>query len=109
MERQILEINAAFNAYVDDAALRSDDALARESDLEKRLRSAESLLGEIEREKQDVERRKREVEGRLVEIERQKRDVEEPLLDTAWRLRELQETPMVRFVSRSISYSLRGQ
>lgn len=37
MERQILEINAAFNAYVDDAS-------AIENDLEKRLRSAESQL-----------------------------------------------------------------
>ena len=87
MERQILEINAAFNAYVDDAS-------AIENDLEKRLRSAESRLGEVEREKQDVERQKREVEERL--------------LDTARRLRELQKTPMVRvvrLVRRSISYS----
>ena len=87
MERQILEINVAFNAYVDDAS-------AIESDLEKRLRSAESRLGDIERQKQDVERRKREVEERL--------------LDTARRLRELQKTPMVRVVKlvrRSISYS----
>ena len=87
MEHQILEINAAFNAYVYDAS-------AIENDLEKRLRSAESQLGEVEREWQDVERQKREVEERL--------------LDTARRLRKLQKTPMVRvieLVSRSISYS----
>jgi hypothetical protein len=111
MERQILEINDAFSAYVDNGERRSDAALTRECDLEKRLRSAESRLGEIEREKQDAEWRKRFVEDRLVDVERQKRDVEEQLLDTAWRLRELQRTPIVRFVrflSRSIPSNLRG-
>jgi chromosome segregation ATPase len=73
MERQILEINEAFNAYVDDAKRRSDDALARESALEKKLRSAESRLAEVEQEIQDSESPKRNVEDRLVQTERQKR------------------------------------
>jgi hypothetical protein len=41
--------------------------------------------------------RNRAFEDRLVQTERQKRDVEEQLLDTARRLRELQNTRIVRF------------
>jgi len=111
MERQILEINDAFCAYVDDAERRSSDALTRERYLEERLHSAESRLSEAEQEKQDVEWRKRDVEDRLVQTERQKREVEEQLLDTAWRLRELQKMPIVRFIrflSRSAHQSQRG-
>jgi septal ring factor EnvC (AmiA/AmiB activator) len=111
MERQLLEINGAFCAYVDDAERRSSDALTREHDLEERLRSAESRLSETEQEKQDVEWRKRDVEDRLVQTERQKRDAEEQLLNTAWRLRELQKMSIVRFArffSKSVPLRQRG-
>jgi hypothetical protein len=78
MEAQILEIDATFNACVDDAERRIGEGLARECDLEKRLLFAESRLGETEREMEEVER----------------------------RLRKLQKTPIVRF-GRFVSRILR--
>jgi chromosome segregation ATPase len=75
MERQLLEIQDAFAAFVDDTERQRLDA-------EGRLREAE--------------RQKRDTEDRLRTIERQKQEVEDQLREAAWRLRKLQKTPAAR-------------
>jgi chromosome segregation ATPase len=75
IERQLLEIQDAFCAFVDDAERQRQDA-------EGRLREAE--------------RQKRDTEDRLRTIESQKQEVEDQLREAAWRLRKLQKTPAAR-------------
>ena len=77
MERQLLEIQDAFAAFVDDAERQRLDA-------EGRLREAE--------------RQKKDMEDRLRTIERQKHEAEDQLRETAGQLRKLQKTPAVRIV-----------
>ncbi|MGA8583055.1 MAG: hypothetical protein WB715_04335 [Roseiarcus sp.] len=77
IERQLLEIQDAFSAFVDDAERQKQDA-------EGRLREAEQ--------------QKKDAEDRLRTIERQKQDVEAQLREAAWQLRKLQKTLPVRIV-----------
>ena len=77
IERQLLEIQDAFCAFVDDAERQRQDT-------EGRLREAEQ--------------QKKDTEDRLRTIERQKQDVEDQLREAAWQLRKLQKTLPVRIV-----------
>ena len=77
IERQLLEIQDAFCAFVDDAERQKQDT-------EGRLREAEQ--------------QKKDTEDRLRTIERQKQDVEDQLREAAWQLRKLQKTLPVRIV-----------
>ena len=77
MERQLLEIQDAFAAFVDDAERQKHDA-------EGRLREAA--------------RTKADMEDRLRTIERQKQELEDQLRETAGQLRKLQKTPAMRIV-----------
>jgi vacuolar-type H+-ATPase subunit E/Vma4 len=77
MERQLLEIQDAFNIFVDDSQRQKLDA--------------ENRLHEMERQKMDME-------DRLRTVERQKEDLEDHLLETAMKLRKLQKTPVVRLI-----------
>jgi DNA repair ATPase RecN len=92
MERQLLEIQDAFRAFVDDK--------------ERDKREADHRLGE-------AERRKKDIEDRLRAIEEQKQNVEDQLRETAWQLRKLQKTLPVRIIRlfrRSNPFrSLRGR
>ena len=74
MERQLLEIQDAFNIFVDDFQRQKLDA--------------EGRLREMERQRMDTE-------DRLRTVERQKEDLEHHLLEAALKL---QKTPVVRFV-----------
>src|SRR5271166_3486078 len=74
MERQLLEIQDAFGAFVDDA----------------------------DRQRQDAERRKKDAEDRLRTIERQKQELEDQLREAARQLRILRKSPAVR-ISRFFS------
>jgi chromosome segregation ATPase len=75
MERQLLEIQDAFCAFVDDT--------------ERQRQGAEGRLREAERQKKDTEER-------LSRIESQKQEVEDQLRETGWQLRKLQTTLAVR-------------
>ena len=77
MERQLLEIQDAFAAFVDDA--------------ERQRLEAEARLREAERQKKDME-------DRLRTIERQKHEAEDQLREAAGQLRRLQKTLAVRIV-----------
>jgi septal ring factor EnvC (AmiA/AmiB activator) len=77
MERQLLEIQDAFAAFVDDA--------------ERQRLEAEARLREAEQQKNDAENRMRT-------IERQKQDAEDQLREAAGQLRKLQKTRAVRIV-----------
>jgi chromosome segregation ATPase len=68
MERQLLEIQDAFGAFVDDADLQRRDAERRIEDTEHRLRT----------------------------IERQKQELEDQLREAARQLRILRKSPAVR-------------
>lgn len=68
MERQLLEIQDAFGAFVDDADLQ----------------------------RQDAERRIEDTEHRLRTIERQKQELEDQLREAARQLRILRKSPAVR-------------
>ena len=81
MERQLLEIQDAFCASVDDKEREKQD-------LEDRLREMQRA----------AERQKRDAEDRLRSIERQKQDVEDQLRETARQLRKLQKTLPVRII-----------
>jgi predicted nucleic acid-binding Zn-ribbon protein len=70
MERQLLEIQDAFSAFVDD----------------------------VDRQRQDAERQKKDAEDRLRTIERQKQELEDQLRQVAGQLRKLQKTPTARIV-----------
>ena len=86
MECQILAIQDAFCASIDDKEREKQD-------LEDRLR-------EMERE---AERQKKDTEDRLRSIERQKQDTEDQLRETARQLRKLQKTLpiwIIRFFRR---------
>ena len=74
MERQLLEIQDAFNTFVDDSQRQKLDA--------------EGRLREMERQRMDTE-------DRLRTVERQKEDLEHHLLEAALKL---QKTPVARFV-----------
>jgi flagellar motility protein MotE (MotC chaperone) len=77
MERQLLEIQDAFAAFVDDAERQRQDA-------EGRLREAARL--------------KRDTEDRLRTVEKEKQDLEDQLRKGAGQLRKLQKTPVARIV-----------
>jgi predicted nuclease with TOPRIM domain len=55
MERQILEIQDAFCAFVDDKEREKQDLEARLGEAERQKRDAEDRLRSIERQKQDLE------------------------------------------------------
>jgi chromosome segregation ATPase len=65
MERQLLEINDAFAAFVGDVERQRRDALERQSATENRLRDAEDRLLTVDRQKQDVERQLRKLQRTL--------------------------------------------
>jgi len=77
MERQLLQIQDAFNVFVDDS--------------ERQKLDAEDRLHEIERQKMGTE-------DRLRTVERQKEALEGQLRETAIQLRKLRKTPVVRFI-----------
>ena len=77
MERQLLEIQDAFNVLVDDS--------------ERQKLEAEDRLHEMERQKMGTE-------DRLRTVERQKEDLEGQLRETAIQLRKLRRTPVVQFI-----------
>jgi septal ring factor EnvC (AmiA/AmiB activator) len=70
MERQLLEIQDAFAAFVDDAEGRLREAARMKADMEDRLRTNE----------------------------KQKQDLEDQLRETAGQLRKFQKTPAIRIV-----------
>lgn len=81
MERQLLAIQDAFCASVNDNERRKED-------LEARLRDVE----------REAERQKKDAEDRFRSIEKQKQDVEDQLRETARQLRTLQKTLPVRII-----------
>jgi hypothetical protein len=77
MERQILEIQEAFELFIGDC--------------ERQKRDTENRLRETERQKKDIE-------DRLRAVERQKQAVEDQLRDAGLQLRKLQETLPARII-----------
>lgn len=77
MERQLLEIQDAFAAFVDDAERQKHDAEAR-------LREAVRM--------------KADMEDRLQTIGKEKQDLEDQLREAAGQLRKFQKSPPMRIV-----------
>jgi predicted nucleic acid-binding Zn-ribbon protein len=65
MERQLLEIQKAFCAFVDDTERQRRDAIDRLWDMEWQKKDAEDRLLAIEKQKQDVERQLRKLQKTL--------------------------------------------
>ena len=89
MERQLLEIREAFDAFVDDKERERRDAEDRLRDMERRSQAAGDRLSALE------------AQNMTVEVE--KRALEDQLREAGLQMRKLQKAPaarLARFIAR---------